>query len=117
MIVSISFSSTTTCDTNGAGITRPVRETECIYLYTKMDTDISYFIVLSDIDECVNSSMNKCSYKSLCFNIAGSYQCKCPTGTYLENDKRTCTSKCACIIYMYKYYWLGRFPFLYGAYC
>ena len=42
--------------------------------------------------------MNKCSDTSLCSNIAGSYQCKCPIGNYLQNDKRTCTSKC---VYLY----------------
>jgi len=84
----------------------------CTYIPIVLYTNMSYFILLSDIDECVNSSMNKCSDKSLCSNIAGSYQCKCPIGAYLQNDKRTCTSKCACIIYMYKYYWLGEISIL-----
>ena len=49
---------------------------------------IFYFILFLDIDECAT---NLCSIKSTCTNIAGSFQCSCPTGKFLENDQRKCT--------------------------
>ncbi|XP_070174330.1 fibrillin-3-like [Littorina saxatilis] len=39
-----------------------------------------------DIDECQNSS--SCSHT--CTNIEGSFNCSCPVGMFLDNDRRTC---------------------------
>lgn len=55
------------------------------------------FILFLDIDECATDATNLCSIKSRCTNIAGSYQCSCPTGKFLENDQRTCTGMCPII--------------------
>ena len=56
-----------------------------------MHDKIFYFILFLDIDECTADATNLCSIKSACTNIAGSFQCSCPTGKFLENDQRTCT--------------------------
>lgn len=48
---------------------------------------------ISDIDECSDPEMNVCQHQDLCNNTLGSFDCKCPSGTKLQNDKRTCTGK------------------------
>uniref|UniRef100_A0A8W8NDF3 Fibrillin-1 n=1 Tax=Magallana gigas TaxID=29159 RepID=A0A8W8NDF3_MAGGI len=44
-----------------------------------------------DVNECLNSTTNKCSFPNNCVNTPGSYNCTCPIGYSLENDGRTCT--------------------------
>ncbi|XP_053385745.1 fibrillin-1-like [Mercenaria mercenaria] len=44
-----------------------------------------------DINECKNKSLNLCADDAECINIEGSFKCKCPVGTQLENDGRTCS--------------------------
>nr|XP_022292249.1 mucin-4-like isoform X6 [Crassostrea virginica] len=44
-----------------------------------------------DVNECINSTANKCSFPNNCVNTPGSYNCSCPIGYSLENDGRTCT--------------------------
>ncbi|CAG2200661.1 unnamed protein product [Mytilus edulis] len=46
----------------------------------------------TDINECADDSTNLCTDKSTCSNIAGSFQCSCPIGQFLENDQRTCSN-------------------------
>ncbi len=41
-----------------------------------------------DINECSNSN-GGCSHT--CFNLPGSFQCRCPIGSSLAADKKTCT--------------------------
>ncbi|XP_059170016.1 mucin-4-like [Physella acuta] len=45
-----------------------------------------------DINECKLSHLNLCSYQAGCINTNGSFNCSCPSGSMLDNDKRTCIS-------------------------
>ncbi|XP_078330906.1 uncharacterized protein LOC111125451 isoform X2 [Crassostrea virginica] len=56
--------------------------------YVLSDSDKSS---CNDINECGNNTLNKCSLKDTCVNTPGSFNCSCPRGMYLENDRRTCT--------------------------
>lgn len=42
----------------------------------------------SDIDECADSSINRCDHT--CYNYEGSYKCSCKSGYQLQSDGRTC---------------------------
>ena len=44
-----------------------------------------------DIDECEDSSLNKCD--QLCNNTEGSYRCGCSSGFQIAADGATCTSE------------------------
>ncbi|KAK0048152.1 fibulin-1, partial [Biomphalaria pfeifferi] len=41
-------------------------------------------------DECKYDYLNLCSYKAGCVNTPGGYNCTCPAGQMLDNDKRSC---------------------------
>ncbi|KAK0067663.1 fibrillin-3, partial [Biomphalaria pfeifferi] len=43
-----------------------------------------------DQDECKYDYLNLCSYKAGCVNTPGGYNCTCPAGQMLDNDKRSC---------------------------
>ncbi|XP_060596327.1 uncharacterized protein LOC132750377, partial [Ruditapes philippinarum] len=44
-----------------------------------------------DINECEDSTLNKCEYPDTCKNVNGGFTCTCPTGKFLEHDGITCT--------------------------
>ena len=54
---------------------------------------LDILIILIDIDECSDTTLNGCSNGAVCRNTNGSYECECPIGTKLENDARTCKGK------------------------
>ena len=61
----------------------------------------NYFLVLlTDIDECANDTLNNCSPNATCTNTNGSYTCTCDTG--YTGDGFNCTGICAlsCIIFL-----------------
>ena len=37
-------------------------------------------IILTDIDECANDTLNNCSPNATCTNTNGNYTCSCDTG-------------------------------------
>lgn len=41
----------------------------------------------SDINECAQNPL-LCAFR--CVNVIGSYECKCPTGYVLREDRRMC---------------------------
>lgn len=50
-----------------------------------------------DINECSDSNLNDCSEEGLCFNVFGTYLCKCRTG-YVDpfvHDERKSGRKCS----------------------
>lgn len=50
----------------------------------------SNFIIYSlDVDECINSTLNKCETPSKCENLIGGYRCNCPVG-YEKNGSYAC---------------------------
>lgn len=52
----------------------------------------TWFFFLSDINECLNSSLFSCPGKSrICENIPGNYTCKCQSGLFYINN--TCTGE------------------------
>ena len=52
----------------------------------------AWVFFLSDINECLNSSLFSCPGKSrVCENIPGSYKCKCQSGLFYINN--TCTGE------------------------
>ena len=71
-----------------------------VYIYSKTDVcriffQTRFFLVpFTDVNECINSTANKCSFPNNCVNTPGSYNCSCPVGYSLENDGRTCTGIC-----------------------
>ena len=54
-----------------------------------------------DIDECSNSTLNKCQH--ICKNTVGSYYCECNRGYMLQSDHRTCESM-LCRLYSIMYF-------------
>jgi len=47
--------------------------------------------ICEDINECFET-MGLCEHT--CTNLDGSYQCECPTGLMLRNDRKTCGTAC-----------------------
>jgi hypothetical protein len=47
-------------------------------------------ISCSDINECSNPDLNRCSVKTLCSNTLGGYTCGCNNGNHVTEDLRTC---------------------------
>ncbi|KAK3583696.1 hypothetical protein CHS0354_021446 [Potamilus streckersoni] len=43
-----------------------------------------------DINECINTTLNRCIPQNVCNNTPGGYTCSCPAGQKLENNGRTC---------------------------
>ncbi len=60
---------------------------------------IQFIIVLSDVDECTDSSHN-CDSNAVCNNTVGSFSCSCKAG--YSGDGVTCTGKyqpkCSCYV-------------------
>ena len=53
---------------------------------------ISIFLnTISDIDECVDASLNNCDTDATCTNTEGSYQCMCNDG--YSGDGTVCQGK------------------------
>ena len=50
---------------------------------------IHTFVVMSDINECTNDSLNGCN--QICTNTIGSFVCECNSGYELGDDLMTCT--------------------------
>lgn len=48
----------------------------------------------TDIDECADGTSG-CQHVDLCTNKPGSYECSCPAGSILAEDKHNCTGGCA----------------------
>ena len=48
-----------------------------------------YTLLLTDIDECTDSSLNSCD--QICINTMGSFVCECNTGYQLNDDLMTCS--------------------------
>ena len=46
-------------------------------------------IQIKDVDECIDVATNKCHSKAKCFNLPGTYECKCIEG--FEGDGFNCT--------------------------
>uniref|UniRef100_A0A2C9JEB6 Uncharacterized protein n=1 Tax=Biomphalaria glabrata TaxID=6526 RepID=A0A2C9JEB6_BIOGL len=55
------------------------------YLITK-----SYLLIITDINECTVTGVHQHKCSDLCVNTPGSYNCSCPIGKVLQNDRRTC---------------------------
>ena len=49
-----------------------------------------------DVNECENSN-GGCSHT--CLNLPGSYECRCPSGSTLAANKKTCTGIAWVIIF------------------
>jgi len=47
-------------------------------------------ISCTDIDECSNPDLNRCSVKKMCNNTMGGYKCGCPVGSSVGDDLRVC---------------------------
>ena len=50
-------------------------------------------MTVSDINECSNGTLNQCTNKNMCVNTNGSYECRCPIGQELDNDRRSCSGR------------------------
>ena len=50
-------------------------------------------MTVSDINECSNGTLNQCTNKNMCVNTNGSYECRCPIGQELNNDRRSCSGR------------------------
>lgn len=61
--------------------------TEIYILYILYIWSNLSFVLLSDIDECLQTP-NPCAYQ--CRNVPGSFRCLCPPGTVLLGDGRSC---------------------------
>lgn len=57
----------------------------CVTLYYWFT--ILSFLLSSDINECAQNPL-LCAFR--CVNVVGSYECKCPTGYVLREDRRMC---------------------------
>lgn len=47
-------------------------------------------VTCTDINECSNPDLNRCSVKSKCNNTVGGYMCGCSVGSTVGEDLRTC---------------------------
>lgn len=47
---------------------------------------------IADVDECLNSTVERCDANSLCQNTFGSYDCTCKPG--FDGDGYSCTGHC-----------------------
>ena len=47
------------------------------------------FVIMSDINECANDSLNGCN--QICTNTIGSFLCECNNGYELGDDLMTCS--------------------------
>ena len=60
-----------------------------IYLVPIEQLNTYILLLLSDIDECSNSSLNDCGH--ICINTFGSFMCQCRDGYALTNN--TCVGE------------------------
>ena len=60
-------------------------------IYVKQGILISIYYLISDIDECSNSTLNDCDANAICVDTIGSHKCTCKTG--FTGDGRNCSSK------------------------
>ena len=50
-------------------------------------------LLLLDINECLNASLNNCTGDQKCINTMGSYRCECPEGYEFKKDGISCQRK------------------------
>ena len=52
-------------------------------------SEIAFFVIFLDIDECSSESTNDCNINANCTNTPGSYNCHCDSG--FSGDGKNCT--------------------------
>lgn len=55
------------------------------------------YLIFSDVNECSDANLNDCSSEGMCFNVFGTYICKCRSG-YVDpfiHDERRSGRKCS----------------------
>lgn len=69
--------------------------------YKRLDSrelPLLYMYYLSDINECANPSLNDCDPNAKCYNLEGTFECRCKRG--YRGDGKTC--ECEYCVFCYK---------------
>lgn len=77
-------------------------------IYTKrLDSkELPLLYSLSDINECADQSLNDCDPNAKCYNLEGTFECRCKRG--YRGDGKICECEC-CQIY-HKVYGINSPP-------
>lgn len=77
-------------------------------IYTKrLDSkELPLLYSLSDINECADPSLNDCDPNAKCYNLEGTFECRCKRG--YRGDGKICECEC-CQIY-HKVYGINTHP-------